>query len=134
MARLPVVGGDNNSWGTLLNDYLGISHNTDGTLVPAQVVSAAVPSVSVQTSDYTAGTTNNEIVLANAASAALIITLPSAVSNGLHYTVKKIDTSSHVVTVATTGSQTIDGGPTAALKVPYVVVTFVSNGSNWNVI
>jgi parallel beta-helix repeat protein len=32
MARLPTPGGDNNTWGTILNDYLNVSHNSDGTL------------------------------------------------------------------------------------------------------
>jgi hypothetical protein len=32
MARLPIPGGDNNTWGTILNDYLSVSHNSDGTL------------------------------------------------------------------------------------------------------
>ena len=31
MSRLPLVGQDNDTWGTVLNDYLGVSHNTDGT-------------------------------------------------------------------------------------------------------
>lgn len=31
MARLPVPGGDQNQWGTVLNEYLQIEHNTDGT-------------------------------------------------------------------------------------------------------
>lgn len=32
MPRLPVPGGDENSWGDVLNEYLGQSHNADGTL------------------------------------------------------------------------------------------------------
>ena len=32
MARLPNVGGDDGNWGTLLNDFLSVEHNTDGTL------------------------------------------------------------------------------------------------------
>jgi|GEM_PF-3528937 len=32
MARLPQVGGDSNSWGTILNEFLQQSHNDDGTL------------------------------------------------------------------------------------------------------
>ena len=32
MSRLPNVGGDNNEWGNVLNDYLSVSLNTDGTL------------------------------------------------------------------------------------------------------
>ena len=32
MTRLPVVGGDDGNWGSLLNEYLAQSHNPDGTL------------------------------------------------------------------------------------------------------
>lgn len=34
MARLPQPGGDQGSWGDILNDYLSQSHNADGTLKP----------------------------------------------------------------------------------------------------
>lgn len=33
MARLPVVGGDSQNWGTLLNQFLQVAHNSDGTLI-----------------------------------------------------------------------------------------------------
>ena len=32
MSRLPVVGADDSVWGTVLNDYLSVAHNADGTL------------------------------------------------------------------------------------------------------
>ena len=32
MARLPVIGGDTNSWGEVLNEYLQVAHATDGTI------------------------------------------------------------------------------------------------------
>ena len=32
MARLPVSGGDTNTWGDVLNDFLRVEHNEDGTL------------------------------------------------------------------------------------------------------
>lgn len=32
MARLPVPGSDANQWGTILNDFLDVEHNADGTL------------------------------------------------------------------------------------------------------
>lgn len=32
MTRLPQVGGDEGNWGTILNDFLSVSHNEDGTL------------------------------------------------------------------------------------------------------
>jgi hypothetical protein len=31
MARLPTIGSDNNTWGTVLNEYLEVEHNIDGT-------------------------------------------------------------------------------------------------------
>lgn len=32
MARLPQPGGDSDTWGTVLNDFLSVEHNSDGTL------------------------------------------------------------------------------------------------------
>ncbi|MFA5004456.1 MAG: hypothetical protein WC498_04240 [Candidatus Saccharimonadales bacterium] len=32
MARLPTPGGDTGNWGDILNAYLGVEHNTDGSL------------------------------------------------------------------------------------------------------
>src|SRR5688572_21183678 len=32
MARLPVPGSDNGTWGSVLNDFLGVEHTTDGSL------------------------------------------------------------------------------------------------------
>ena len=32
MARLPVVNQDEDVWGTILNDFLTVGHNADGTL------------------------------------------------------------------------------------------------------
>lgn len=31
MARLPTVGGDDGNWGSVLNEYLGVEHASDGT-------------------------------------------------------------------------------------------------------
>jgi len=46
MARLPVVGGDSGNWGTILNDFLEVSLNQDGTIQPAALTAAgAVTSV-----------------------------------------------------------------------------------------
>src|SRR5258708_30944052 len=32
MTRLPRIGGDSSTWGTLLNAYLSVAHNADGSL------------------------------------------------------------------------------------------------------
>jgi hypothetical protein len=38
--RLPIPGQDNGTWGDILNGFLAVSHNPDGTLVPAAVIQA----------------------------------------------------------------------------------------------
>lgn len=40
MARLPVPGSDENTWGDVLNDFLSTSHNADGTLKQAALTQA----------------------------------------------------------------------------------------------
>lgn len=46
MARLPTVGGDDGSWGTVLNEFLEVSHNADGTLANNVVGDNQVSSLS----------------------------------------------------------------------------------------
>ena len=58
-ARLPNPGGDDNTWGDILNTFLDISHNGDGTLQTTAVEQAgAITSVNGKT------TTNGSVVLA----------------------------------------------------------------------
>ena len=133
MSRLPIVNSDDGTWGTILNDYLSVSINSDGTLNPV-ATSTALNHVTVKSSNYTAASTQSECILGNAAGGAITITLPTAASNPNVYTVKKIDASVNTVTVATTASQTIDGGATALLRVRYASVNLVSDGSNWFVV
>lgn len=40
MARLPVLGGDDGTWGEILNDFLQVSHANDGTLKNSAVTAA----------------------------------------------------------------------------------------------
>lgn len=47
--RLPTPGGDNGNWGQVLNDYLSVAHNNDGTL-NASAVSSAIPASSINKS------------------------------------------------------------------------------------
>lgn len=130
-ARLPTIGGDSGSWGSVLNTFLAVSLNSDGTL-NAGAVATANQLISSQTTNYSPGSSQGEIVLVNANSSNLTVTLPTA--NSFTYTVKKTDSSSHTVTIATTSSQTIDGATTAVIKVQYASVSVISNGSNWSVI
>jgi hypothetical protein len=41
MSRLPTPGGDDNTWGDVLNDFLAVEHNTDGTLKKAADIADA---------------------------------------------------------------------------------------------
>ena len=41
--RLPTPGGDDGDWGSILNDFLSVEHNTDGTLKRSADIDAALP-------------------------------------------------------------------------------------------
>jgi hypothetical protein len=41
MSRLPTVGSDNNDWGNVLNDFLSVSLDTDGTIKSTAVSTKA---------------------------------------------------------------------------------------------
>ncbi|HEV2412231.1 MAG TPA: hypothetical protein VGS28_00290 [Candidatus Saccharimonadales bacterium] len=219
MARLPTPGGDSGTWGTVLNDFLEVSLNSDGTIQTGAISSAGgeltsnkgkpsgyaglsgsgfVPSgqlgtgvasssnflrgdgtwatpnsgsstlaadtdvsinsptngqaliynsgsskwtnqnvnqhaIAVKNSSYIL-TTNDEVILADATTGPLTITLPTATGNTNLYDIKKVDSSSNTVTISASGGQTIDGGGTAVIKVQYASVTLVAAGSNWYVI
>ena len=62
--RLPIVGGDPDNWGTVLNGFLGVAHNADGSLIPSAVASAApVTSVAGRTGAVTL--TSSDVGLGN---------------------------------------------------------------------
>jgi len=47
MTRLPVLGGDEGSWGQVLNDFLSQAHQSDGTLKPDSVTPAVIADASI---------------------------------------------------------------------------------------
>lgn len=77
-------------------------------------------------------TQSDRYVMADATGAALTVTLPNAsLCPGKAYTVKKTDSTVHVVTVAAAAAQTIDGTRAYQLRSQNGAVDLVSNGSNW---
>ncbi len=48
MAQLPTVGGDDGTWGTILNEYLEVEHNADGTHVDASATVKGVVELATQ--------------------------------------------------------------------------------------
>jgi hypothetical protein len=102
MTRLPEIDGDQGVWGSILNTFLLVSHNPDGTLQPSAVAAtgALQSSATIPTSDLS-GTYENPTVakiqgitisgtpssgqalIASSTTAAAWTTLPSTIpSNG----------------------------------------------------
>jgi hypothetical protein len=67
--RLPTPGSDNGDWGDILNAFLEVSHNADGTLIPAAVNATGVytkPNSGIPSADLSSSVQTN---LSQAASA-----------------------------------------------------------------
>jgi hypothetical protein len=86
----------------------------------------------------TANTTLNNtyhIILANASSGAITITLPSAPNcTGRQYIIKKIDSSTNAVIIMPQSGQTIDGQSSINLTTQNDLRRIVSSGTNWYII
>jgi len=61
MARLPNVGGDTGGWGGILNEYLGVGHNSDGTNKDASTSSKGVVEIATA-SEVNTGTDTTRVV------------------------------------------------------------------------
>jgi hypothetical protein len=88
------------------------------------------------TTNYTMSTGADCMVLADATSGVVTVTLPSAggANSSAIYMVKRTSSAANNVTVATTSSQTIDGATTKTLGSQYATIMVQSNGSNWFII
>jgi hypothetical protein len=84
---------------------------------------------------YTVGTSDT-VVFADATSANITISLPSALTfNGYRFYVKRTDSSgTNTVTISRSGSDTIDGVASVTLNTQYMAIGLVSNGSNWYIL
>lgn len=87
--------------------------------------------VTSQSSNYTASEV--DIVLADASGGSITITLPSP-STDIDITVKKTDSSSNAVDIATPGSETIDGSSSLSITSQYTSRTITSDGSNYFIV
>ena len=89
---------------------------------------------STKTSNYTI-TGTDVVVFADATSGNVTITLPTASANaGYRFYVKRIDASGNSVSIARSGSDTIDGQTSVNVAAQYDSYTIVSNGSLWYII
>jgi hypothetical protein len=87
MARLPVIGGDNGTWGTELNTFLDVAHNTDGTLDPAEATLAGKVAASTVTTkgDIIAATASATVTRRAVGTNGASLVANSANSDGLAY-------------------------------------------------
>lgn len=70
-------------------------------------------------------------VLVDASAGDITITLPTAIGAEFVCYIKRIDSSTHNVTVATSNSQTIDGNASISIPIQYASVTLLSDNANW---
>lgn len=111
-----------------LNAGDGLALTDNGANSNVDLTAQNVTSVS---SAYTAS--EQDVVLADASGSAFSVTLPSP-STDVDVVVKKTDSSSNAVTVATPGSETIDGDSSRTITGQYNALTIVSDETNYYIV
>ncbi len=116
----------------------GVSVNTNHTLTGSLSISKTLQTNArriafLSTSGNYTITNLNEYIAVNAASAALTINLPSAVTVGSGYIIriKKVDSTMNSVIVTPNGAQTIEGSSSFVLMMQYSMISLISDASNW---
>ena len=79
-------------------------------------------------------TIDNEVVLVDASSGAVVLSVFAAADGYRPLTFKKTDTSANTVTIDGDGAETIDGDPNYVLSERLESITIVSDLSNWWVV
>jgi hypothetical protein len=133
-ARFENVGSLPISSGTTIGKpvyYAGSLYVDTGSLY-VKVGSSDV-AVTTKIADYTA-LTSDDVILVNATSGAITITLPTAVSATRVLKIKKTDSSANAVTIDGNGSETIDGAITYAIENQFVCISIVSDGTSWHIV
>ena len=72
-----------------------------------------------------------DVVLADATSGAITVTLSTPSNDADMIIVKKIDSSLNAITIETQGSETIDGDSDQIISNQWTSATFIWSGSNW---
>jgi len=103
-----------------------ITAAANGTGGSGSGITRSISSISTNTTGAATASTDYVYV----ATAGLVFTLPTAVGNTNQYTLKATTTG---VSFATTSSQTVDDSTTGTLSANQSL-TFISNGSNWQLI
>jgi len=84
MSRLPVPGSDDGTWGNVLNDFLSVAHNSDGTLQDAATIAGALQKSTVDAKgDLLVGTANDTVARVAVGSDGQVLTASSAQASGV---------------------------------------------------
>jgi len=95
----------------------------------------AIFAISTQTGTTYTITSTDTVVIADATSNNVAVTLPAASGvTGYRFYIKRKDNAAHTVTIGRTGADTIDGATSQTLDAQYTSATVVSDGSNWYII
>jgi len=119
-SRLDVVGGSGS----------GLDADTvDG--IQGSDISSIYASVTTETGAYTAS--DGDLVLADASTSAFSVILPSPEAGEI-VSVKKTDSTTNPVTIATPASETIDGQSAISINTQFESRNVISDGSNYFVV
>jgi len=143
MNRNIAIGG-NTSVLSMFND-INLKPGTGVTITYANNIATNFTDVTISATGSGSGITreiNNVAINTNAGASAGIdyvylvsgttaITLPTAVGNTNLYTIKNVGNG--IVTVNTTGGETIDDDSNVIMPVKYTAVDIISNGTNWKI-
>jgi hypothetical protein len=114
-----------------IDDLTCLSIAVSGTTTMSGGISSFITSIT----SNTPLTSVHYQVNVNASGGAVTVTLPAASSNnGRNYIIKKTDSSLNSVTIARTGSDTIDGATSYTVLFQYDSVTLISTGSGWDIV
>ncbi len=125
MSRLPVLGSDSNTWGSVLNDFLLVSHNADGTLQVTPVDKATFAAKG----DLLAGTGTSAYVRLAVGTDGQVLTADSSQTGGLAWasaggssnviTGTQADPTAVSISSTTAGAGTSSAGGTDAVALGY---------------
>lgn len=85
MARLPQLGGDEGTWGQVLNDFLLETHNNDGTLKPDVVTSSNLAPNAVDSAALSSNSVTNATLAVSGGSDGQVLTKDSGQASGIKW-------------------------------------------------
>lgn len=100
-----------------------------------QVVQVSAIKVSIATTSQNYNITNETILLCNANTGNITISLPNANAyNGQVLYIKKVDATGFQINITGTSNQTIDGESNKIINAQYTTMQLVAANGNWHIL